>query len=221
MHYTRLKRHGDPLKVVLPQRKQRGICTVDGCDNLDCGLNGLCQKHSARLKRHGDPLVTMRERFPHQWYRDNPDEAVWWHRERRNQEARESTARLSESGKQYRKEMHRRRKARQNAMVVNPRAGAWTPAEDAIVVREDISVTEIAFLLQRSYGAACGRRTVLRRYASGTVAPHPFHPLWTPAEDAVVMREDITVTEMCCLTGRSRRGVRARRRRLGQQYKDD
>lgn len=55
-HYYRMRRRGT-LELVKPQRERRGICTVDGCGNTDCGLHGLCDKHYARSVRNGHPLV--------------------------------------------------------------------------------------------------------------------------------------------------------------------
>jgi hypothetical protein len=54
-HYTKLLRHGDPLKG-RARRKVISECSVDGCIARG-GRRGLCVKHYARWKRHGDPLV--------------------------------------------------------------------------------------------------------------------------------------------------------------------
>lgn len=43
-----------------------------------------------------------------------------------------------------------------------PRNGKkWTPAEDATVMRDDLSVTEMAYLIGRSYKAVVGHRAKL------------------------------------------------------------
>lgn len=55
MHYTKLLRHGDPLKG-RSRRQVISECSVDGCAERG-GRRGLCVKHYARWKRHGDPLV--------------------------------------------------------------------------------------------------------------------------------------------------------------------
>lgn len=52
MHYSRLRRHGDPLW------ERPKICSVDGCDSKYYSL-GFCQKHYSRAKHGGgDPLAT-------------------------------------------------------------------------------------------------------------------------------------------------------------------
>lgn len=58
MHYKRWVRRGEfgPAEA-RPLRKQRGTCTVDGCESVDDGANGLCKLHGTRLRRHGDPLA--------------------------------------------------------------------------------------------------------------------------------------------------------------------
>lgn len=48
MHYTRWKRHGDPLKVVAARGLK--ICSVGGCGRFAQAL-GLCHGHYQRLKR--------------------------------------------------------------------------------------------------------------------------------------------------------------------------
>jgi hypothetical protein len=70
-HYYRLRRTGK-LTVDNPQRPQRGICTVDGCEALDDGPHGLCAKHITRYRRHGDPLAFRPNPMP-----TGPAVATW------------------------------------------------------------------------------------------------------------------------------------------------
>lgn len=70
-HYYRLRRTGK-LTVDNPQRKQRGICTVDGCETKDHGPHGLCAMHFTRLRRHGDPLALRPNPMP-----AGPDHSRW------------------------------------------------------------------------------------------------------------------------------------------------
>jgi hypothetical protein len=54
-----------------------------------------------------------------------------------------------------------------------PRNGElWTPAEESIVMRDDITLIEICYLLGRSYGAVTGRRLELRRREKYGVGNH-------------------------------------------------
>jgi hypothetical protein len=65
----------------------------------------------------------------------------------------------------------------------------------------------MAYLLGRSYAAVQNRRnrTTLQSWnAERRDIPTPRrHARWTPAEDATVVRDDITLTQMCHLLGRS------------------
>ena len=46
-HYTRLRRHGDPLAWVKPTR---GVCSLDGCERPHCAV-GLCTTHYRRSRK--------------------------------------------------------------------------------------------------------------------------------------------------------------------------
>lgn len=56
-HYSRWKRHGDPLAGRAPRKRPHVIqaCSVKGC-NAPQSCKGFCKKHYSRWKRHGDPL---------------------------------------------------------------------------------------------------------------------------------------------------------------------
>lgn len=64
MHYSRVRRHGDPNYIRAP----RATCLIDGCGGTVHG-QGLCGKHHFRQTRYGDPLavtvteVTAEQRF--------------------------------------------------------------------------------------------------------------------------------------------------------------
>lgn len=58
--YRERRRAANPPRR--PRRAQREICTVDGCDNLDSGPIGLCQKHRARLRTRGTVELDRIER---------------------------------------------------------------------------------------------------------------------------------------------------------------
>lgn len=55
-HHMRVYRYGhtDGLR---PRRKQRGVCRIEGCGQVDTGPHQLCSKHHARWQRNGDPEV--------------------------------------------------------------------------------------------------------------------------------------------------------------------
>lgn len=56
-HYTRLNRHGDPLKKLAS--RDGGACSLDGCD-AKVKARGFCSKHYQRWASHGDPSVVKR-----------------------------------------------------------------------------------------------------------------------------------------------------------------
>src|SRR5699024_11188309 len=58
-HYSRWKRHGNPLAIVY-ERGKYTVCKVDGCNDKHYG-NGYCIKHNARFKAHGDPLTLLKD----------------------------------------------------------------------------------------------------------------------------------------------------------------
>lgn len=62
----------------------------------------------------------------------------------------------------YRRGEMRKYHRRLKAAVPSPRTGAYTRAEDAVAVRDDISLMEIAFLLRRSYHSVRHRRQALK-----------------------------------------------------------
>ena len=52
MHYSRLRRHGDPRYV-----REVRLCSVDGCEQRH-HQHGYCVMHYGRWKNHGDPNQT-------------------------------------------------------------------------------------------------------------------------------------------------------------------
>ncbi len=56
MHYSRLRRNGDPLIRTFRVYVTHLPCVIEGCDERQAGL-GLCQRHWMRNKRRGDPLA--------------------------------------------------------------------------------------------------------------------------------------------------------------------
>jgi len=56
------------------------------------------------------------------------------------------------------------RKRQRRKRIPSPRNGQrWTPAEDAIVMRDDIWLTEACYMIGRSYSSVATRRRKLRR----------------------------------------------------------
>jgi hypothetical protein len=59
--------------------------------------------------------------------------------------------------KSYVLRQNRKRRNKLKGLVDSPRTGLWSAAEDAIVLRDDISALEKALMLQRSYQAVGSR----------------------------------------------------------------
>jgi len=56
MHYSRIRRTGNPLVRTRRVYVTHLPCIIEGCDERQAGL-GLCQRHWMRNKRRGDPLA--------------------------------------------------------------------------------------------------------------------------------------------------------------------
>lgn len=56
-HYSRYRRHGDPLYVTRRGRVRAAPtpCMIDGCKQMSL-MRSLCRKHYDRWHKHGDPL---------------------------------------------------------------------------------------------------------------------------------------------------------------------
>lgn len=57
MHYRRLKRNGDPMKLV----RGVNICSIPGCER-EFSARGFCHWHYTAWKKHGDPLAPIKRR---------------------------------------------------------------------------------------------------------------------------------------------------------------
>lgn len=55
-HYTRWKRHGDPLATLRP--RMDGPCAIDECKD-PLYARDWCHKHYERWRKHGDPTSTL------------------------------------------------------------------------------------------------------------------------------------------------------------------
>lgn len=60
-HYQRWQTGRDvrPLVPIRVRRKQREVCTIFDCGNIQVA-RGLCDKHYRRFLAHGNPLTVLR-----------------------------------------------------------------------------------------------------------------------------------------------------------------
>lgn len=62
-HYTRWRKHGDPLTVKIRSYNDRVPCSIEGCDEVaECRT--WCHKHYSRWTRNGDPLLVLPRNRP-------------------------------------------------------------------------------------------------------------------------------------------------------------
>jgi hypothetical protein len=93
----------------------------------------------------------------------------------------------------------------------------WTPEEDEMVLRDDLSTLECAVRLDRSFQSVNGRRVVLRNPDRRDPRPGRSgerRQYWTPEEDALVLLNDLTVAELASMLPRSPTAIQSRRSRL-------
>lgn len=161
-----------------------------------------------------DPAYRAHRRELQRKYRARNPEATRENDRARWDERKSAQAAYRERNAGYHKA--RQQLARQRVSdIPGPRNGEpWTLAEMAIIARTDLTVIEQCYMLGRSYGSVSSRRQKLRdQPALATlIAPVAY---WTPQEDNVLHRAELTLTEMASLLpGRTYIAVKARRQTL-------
>lgn len=188
--------------------------------------------HSCRCDVCRDAYVTTRRRN-REYIRSRSEERNARARHRRAIRTDEEKARERKRQRESRRRTREYISARDARYVARlkqipgPRNGTrWTPAEDSILNREDLTVVEQCFMLGRSYSAVLKRRQLLgnpegasrwrsmerrtRALQKRRQEPREDMP-WTAADDAIVARSDLTCTEQARMLGRSYRSTQARR----------
>ena len=62
MHYSRWRRHGDPIKGTRAHGKYDPICKVKGCEKKHSS-KGYCHKHYQLWYTHGTPITHNKSLF--------------------------------------------------------------------------------------------------------------------------------------------------------------
>lgn len=95
-HWTRWKRHGDPLGGGVERNPLPDECTADGCTGKPLA-RGLCAMHWRRDKGDADPQ--WRERFlakRREWHADNPERVAETRRRSRERNLETALARSAQ-----------------------------------------------------------------------------------------------------------------------------
>lgn len=95
-----------------------------------------------------------------------------------------------------------KRKRARDARLPVRRRGPWTPEDRATIMRDDMSMVEIAAMIGRSVVAVTSMRQSIREGRIPVDSPGGHRP-YTPDEDAVIMRRDLSRAEKAALIGRS------------------
>ncbi len=274
------------------------------CDLCEAGYRDKRERHreAARQKRQGDPEAARQ--VSREYYRLNKKQILKKNREHRRahrekylQDQRARTALMSKEDRERRRAQNRDYHERNSGYIADrrskycerlkripaPRNGSrWTAAEDSIVLRDEVSIIEQAYMLGRSYRAVAARRFLLdnpegaaelrrrarakfvpkgprttcrsgqheytefnvyydrkgirycracrdeyrrdhrqelaerqrsrtREIVESLPAPTRFYTPWTPAEDAIIARDDLDCAEQARMLSRSLSSVRNRR----------
>lgn len=151
-HYQRWYHHGDPLYVT-PKREPRPKPPPKPRPPK-LTLEEKNQRRRERYRRHrGDPKPRQKRSPEEQREIDrfsaSTPEAKQWRRE------------YYQRNREYRSRWARRYRDEKLNKIPKPRQGRFTEAEDKIILREDLSITEICYMLGRAYQSVAGRRCKL------------------------------------------------------------
>lgn len=187
-----------------------------------CRCEVCLTAYTERVKRERE----IRRANPEQHLKRKRDEAA-----RRGQESKErglaQHREYHNRNRECRNATERRRKNKMQTRIPSPRNGSrWTAAEDAIILRDDLSLIARCFMLGRSYAAVQARRYAItnpegnvERYRRATglddgIPAAKNHNPWTADEDAVIRCDDLTRAEQARILGRSHHAVAHRRREI-------
>lgn len=170
----------DRQKRYYPETNPELLCTASGTDELG---EWLCPRKSRNTVLPG--------RCSYHIHRVTQANNAWMSARRRGEDARlsspnvpppeaqqcgkcgerkwycycqpEDSKSLKRAEKYYLRNQRRKRGKRLKDLVPNARKGKWSAAEDRVVMSDELSLKELAVLLQRSYTSVSSRRSKLRR----------------------------------------------------------
>lgn len=164
-HYRRWQVHGDPqAEKPLVQPNKGKICSEGGCE-LPAKCRGFCASHYTQWNYWSDP--ERRRAYARKYHRDNyPLNPKKWRAKTRDTYAsdpqyREKQREWRKANRPYIRALEKKRVARKEQAVTVLRKGRWTPGEDAVLLRDNITILEMACMLSRSYESTKDRRARL------------------------------------------------------------
>ena len=159
-HYMRWYRYGDVDDSALIRQRilgfvhgryssyTKGGCRCELCCQAACDYRSRPHVMESRREYARQPHILERRR---QYAQEHPREG--WYVPSPEARAAAEEYRSSHGGRTV-----RRRWAEKKAAIPGPRNGPWLPGEIAIAMHEDLDITEVCFLLQRSYSSVKGLR---------------------------------------------------------------
>lgn len=173
-HYQRWYVHGD-VNHQPPPRRARRLTPEQQVEATEARrANARQRKADERIRRSIDPefdaMIRAKEKAWRRREKQKPDyleNRRQYDRERRKdlstiEHRREMRAFRAELNREY--ETRQRRRRRQDLRSIPcPRNGnPWTPAEDSIIMRPDLRMVEMCYMIDRSYEAVMNRRARLQ-----------------------------------------------------------
>jgi len=167
----------------------------------------ITQRRRAYEAEHRDE----RNRTAGKWRQANRDKINRQQRDRRNANLAEARRKGREYDRAHRGERNRkgRERARANNAAGKPQQRQYPMTPEA-AARKRFTNKE-RYRRNREYIRQRAKKA--REQLKQIPDTHP-NTWWTPEEDAILLRDDLSLLEMCYLTGRSYGGVGSRRNRL-------
>lgn len=162
-----------------------------GCECEVCWRSECDRRRDRYRKRVTDPEVQQRDRDrARRWRLQNPERFREDQAQRYARDAQYCSAKMKRWAQQQPRQ----------AEAYRP----WTSSEDAIALRHDLSITERAYILSRSYGSVQGRVQRLRTGMKGRTC-------WSAEEDALLIQGNVTSPKLAAQLGRSLQAIYKRR----------
>jgi hypothetical protein len=122
------------------------------------------QRQSERYYENLEENRRKAREWGRKWNRDNPDKVAEKNQKHYDPEKQaQAWKSWADRNRPYIQSQDAKSYEKKKSLVQNPRTGRWTDHEIAILLRTDITVKEMACILQRSYFSVRGKRALLRK----------------------------------------------------------